>query len=209
MPADAFIASFPCTAQENKPGKIEAMPLIIQIQAKRFGRYALVIGSSILVGVAIFFGTAIVLDFLFQHLVVRNSDPEEFGPGSGLIVVFAWLFFGTIFGLTGLVLMLRRFWPRRRDGLDHASVAQIALIDLGCCWLFGDVYLVGENVILRETWLGFIPRFVDKFPPAVGNSIFPILWVILMVGWTIPLGLGFKGAFRPKRSSTTAKRQDS
>ena len=89
----------------------EAMPLIIQIRAKTLGRYALAIGSSIAVGIVIFYGTAIVLDFL-SHLVVRNSDPEEFAPGSGLIVVFAWLFFGTIFGLTGLVLTLRRFWPK-------------------------------------------------------------------------------------------------
>ena len=80
----------------NLPGQLarmpgshtNAMPLIIHIQAKTLGRYALVIGSSVLVGIAIFYGTAIVLDFL-SHIVVGN---REFGVGAGLIVVAAWLF---------------------------------------------------------------------------------------------------------------------
>jgi hypothetical protein len=84
---------------------------------KTFCKYALVIGSSILVGIAIFFGTAFVVDFLWRHLVVRN--PENFGLGDGVVIVAAWWLFGTIFGLAGLILMLRQFWPRR-GGLDHA-----------------------------------------------------------------------------------------
>ena len=84
---------------------------------KTFCKYALVIGSSILVGLAIFFGTAFVVDFLWRHLVIRN--PENFGLGDGVVIVAAWWLFGTIFGFTGLVLMLRRFWPHR--GVHDAS----------------------------------------------------------------------------------------
>jgi hypothetical protein len=78
---------------------------------KTYCKYALLIGSSIVVGLGIFFGTAFVVDFLWRHLVVRN--PENFGLGDGVVIVAAWLLFGSILGLVGLILMLRRFWPRR------------------------------------------------------------------------------------------------
>lgn len=78
---------------------------------KVFGKYALVIGSSLVVGVGIFYATAFVMDFLWRHVVVKN--PENFGLGDGVVVVAGWFIFGTIFGLAGLILTLHRFWPRR------------------------------------------------------------------------------------------------
>ena len=51
------------------------------------------------------------MDFLWLHLVVKN--PENFGLGDGVVVIAGWFIFGTVFGLAGLILTLRRFWPRR------------------------------------------------------------------------------------------------
>jgi len=97
----------------------EAMPLIIQIRAKTLGRYALVVGSSVLVGIAIFFGTAFVVALLCEYLIVRNREPML---GDGVAIVGLWWLFGTIFGLTGLILMLRRFWPHSREVHDASNL---------------------------------------------------------------------------------------
>jgi hypothetical protein len=78
---------------------------------KALGKYALAIASSLVVAVGIFYASAFVMDFLWRHVVVKN--PENFGLGDGVVVVAGWFIFGTIFGLAGLILMLRRFWPRR------------------------------------------------------------------------------------------------
>ena len=75
------------------------------------GKHALVIGSSILVGVGIFYATYFVIDFLWMHLVVKN--PEDVGLSDGVVVISGWYIFGTIFGSVGLFLMLTKFWPRR------------------------------------------------------------------------------------------------
>jgi len=78
---------------------------------KVFGKYALVVTSSLLVGGAIFASSFVVMDFAWTHFVV--TDPEKLSIGDGVVVVGGGFVFGLVFGLAGLVFVLYRFWPRR------------------------------------------------------------------------------------------------
>jgi len=81
------------------------------------------------------------------------------------------------------------------------NIKPFALIALGCSWLACDLYLMAGKIILRETRLGLIARFLDRLPTLVSGPIFLLLWLALLLGWTIPLGYGFKWLFRPKHSN--------
>ena len=76
----------------------------------------------------------------------------------------------------------------------------IALITLGLGWLAADLYLMVGNVILRETWLGAIARLLDRMPVRIANPIFLLLWTVALLGWSVPLILGFRLLFQSKRS---------
>jgi hypothetical protein len=69
---------------------------------------------------------------------------------------------------------------------------RIVLITLGLGWLAADVYIMEGHVVLRETRLGVIAQFLDKLPTRVGNPIFLLLWIVLLLGWSVPLILGFR-----------------
>jgi hypothetical protein len=71
-------------------------------------------------------------------------------------------------------------------------IGPFALIAFGFAWLVGDIYLVIENVVLRETRLVVIAQFLDTLPRWASNSAFLCLSGILLVGWTIPLVFGFR-----------------
>jgi hypothetical protein len=77
---------------------------------KTFGRYALVIISSLLTGAALFVGSFVALDFVWTH-VVRN--PEDIGLGDGVAVVGGGFVLGCSLGVAGLAIVLYKFWPRR------------------------------------------------------------------------------------------------
>jgi hypothetical protein len=81
------------------------------------------------------------------------------------------------------------------------STLPIVLVTLGLGWLATAVYLMVGNVILRETRLGAIAQFLDRLPLRIANPIFLFLWAVMLLGWTVPLILGFKLLFRPKRST--------
>ena len=68
------------------------------------------IASSLLVGVGVFYATFFVISFLWLHLVVKN--PQDVSPADGVVVIAGWFIFGTVLGLTSLILVLVRFWPR-------------------------------------------------------------------------------------------------
>jgi hypothetical protein len=82
-------------------------------------------------------------------------------------------------------------------------VKPIVLIVIGLGWLAVDVYWMFGNVILRETWLGTIAQFLDKLPPWASNPIFVCLWAIMLLGWTVPLIVGFH--LLRSRASISAK----
>jgi len=74
---------------------------------------------------------------------------------------------------------------------------RIALIAVGLAWLAVDLYLMLGNVVLRETRLGTIARFLDSLPKWASNPAFVCLWGILLLGWTVPLMVGLR-VFRQK-----------
>jgi len=80
-------------------------------RVKAFGRYALVIVSSLLTGAALFIGSFVALDFVWTHFVVPN--PEDIGLGDGVVVVGGGFVMGCSLGVAGLAIVLYKFWPRR------------------------------------------------------------------------------------------------
>jgi hypothetical protein len=82
----------------------------------------------------------------------------------------------------------------------NVRIRPIALVSLGLVWLAAVLNLMVGNVILRETRLGPIARFLDKMPTVIANPIFLLLWAIVLLGWSVPLVLGFRWLLDPKRS---------
>jgi hypothetical protein len=82
----------------------------------------------------------------------------------------------------------------------HVRIRPIALVGLGVVWLAADAYLIVENVVLRETRLVAIARFLDKMPSLIANPIFILMWAVMLLGWSVPLVLGFRWLLTPKRS---------
>ena len=67
-----------------------------------------------------------------------------------------------------------------------------ALLAIGLAWLAADLYLMLGHVILRETRLGPIAQFLDRLPQWASNIVFLFLWGILLLGWAVPLIVGFR-----------------
>ena len=68
-----------------------------------------------------------------------------------------------------------------------------------CNWIglaFADIWIIESNTILRETRLGLVAGYIDKLPPKLGQSHFIALWIGLLFGWAILLGLGMKPFLR-------------
>ena len=68
------------------------------------------------------------------------------------------------------------------------KVRAIALVS-GGYWLAVAVWVVSSHVILCETRFGVIAQFLDKLPSTVGKFIFLLSWAMLLLGWTVPVGL--------------------
>jgi hypothetical protein len=82
-------------------------------------------------------------------------------------------------------------------------IRPITLVALGFGWLAADVYLIVGNVILRETRLAGVARSLDRMPSLIANPIFFLLWIVTLLGWSVPLALGFRGLFQGKRTKKT------
>jgi len=81
------------------------------------------------------------------------------------------------------------------------KLAHYVLLTIGLGWLVADLCLVVSNLILRETRIGVVATFLDKLPPAVGTPIFIFLWITLLFGWLILIGLGVSPLFRRRKAS--------
>ena len=68
----------------------------------------------------------------------------------------------------------------------------LVLVAIGAAWLAADLYLMLGNVVLRETRLGVIAQFLDRLPHWASNLAFLCFWGILLLGWTVPLIVGFR-----------------
>jgi hypothetical protein len=72
---------------------------------------------------------------------------------------------------------------------------------VGLCWLAILLWIISSHVILRETSLGFVARYLDKLPPAIGTPVFFVLWAILLLGWVFLLGFGLSPLVRRQDSN--------
>jgi threonine/homoserine/homoserine lactone efflux protein len=70
------------------------------------------------------------------------------------------------------------------------------LLIVGGGWLAVVVWVVVSSVILRETRLGALAQFLDRFPPVVGTPIFILLWAIFFLGWAVLVGFGLRPLLR-------------
>ena len=70
------------------------------------------------------------------------------------------------------------------------------LLVVAGCWLAVALWVVASGVILRETRLGVVAQFLDTLPTAISTLIFILLWVLLLLGWAIPVGLGLRPLIR-------------
>jgi len=75
------------------------------------------------------------------------------------------------------------------------------LLIIGLSWVTADLYLVISNMILRETPLSVVATFLDKLPPKINNPIFVFLWITLLLGWAILIGLGVRPLLRKRKAS--------
>jgi hypothetical protein len=78
---------------------------------KAFSKYAFVIVDSLVTGAALFVSSFVAVDFIWTHFVVPN--PRDIGLGDGVVVVGGGFIIGCTLGVTGLVVFVYRFWPRR------------------------------------------------------------------------------------------------
>jgi hypothetical protein len=73
-----------------------------------------------------------------------------------------------------------------------------AMLGIGLVWLFADIWFIESNIILRETRFGTVAGYIDKFPLKLGNLTFLALWIGLLSGWAILIGLGLKPFLRKR-----------
>jgi len=76
-----------------------------------FSKYALVVVGSLATGATLFLGSFAAMSFVWTRLVVPN--PEDFGLGDGVMVVYGGFVLGCVLGVAGLAVVLYKFWPRR------------------------------------------------------------------------------------------------
>jgi hypothetical protein len=72
------------------------------------------------------------------------------------------------------------------------STKPFTFIAIGLAWVAVAVYLMLGNVVLRETRLGIVVRFLDRLPSWASNPVSLCFWAILLLGWTVPLIVGFR-----------------
>jgi hypothetical protein len=75
------------------------------------------------------------------------------------------------------------------------------LLTIGLGWLAADLNVIVSHIILRETRIGVVATFLDKLPRIVGTPIFIFLWITLLFGWVIPIGLSVRPLFRRRKAN--------
>lgn len=69
------------------------------------------------------------------------------------------------------------------------------LLTVGLLWLSFDAWIIFSNISLRETSLGAIAKYLDLLPAWVANPIYVLLWLVLLLGWSVVLILALKPLF--------------
>jgi len=83
----------------------------------------------------------------------------------------------------------------------RVKLIHYVLLTIGLGWLAADFRLVVSHMILRETRIGVVATFLDKLPRIVGTPIFIFLWITLLFGWVILVGLGARPLFRRRKAN--------
>jgi hypothetical protein len=66
------------------------------------------------------------------------------------------------------------------------------LAAVSALWLGMILFVVGENVILRETWLGGIAKAMDALPSGTRSICFAASWALFFLGWIVPAFLAVR-----------------
>ena len=66
------------------------------------------------------------------------------------------------------------------------------LIGLALFWFALDLWIVTRNVILRETILAPVARWLDGLPNGMNQFSFLVLWILVLFGWIVPLSAGLE-----------------
>ena len=74
-------------------------------------KHVRVMALSLFAAVALFVLGGTAMEFVWVHFVF--TDPDKIGLGEGLVAVVGDYVVGTVLGLTGLILFLYRFWPKK------------------------------------------------------------------------------------------------
>lgn len=72
----------------------------------------------------------------------------------------------------------------------------VASFVIGLAWFAVFLCMIGSGVILRETRLGVIARFLDKLPPVIGATIFALLYYVFLLGWILLIGIALEPLVR-------------
>ncbi|HSK45083.1 MAG TPA: hypothetical protein VLA83_14480 [Candidatus Binatia bacterium] len=75
------------------------------------------------------------------------------------------------------------------------KVIHYILLTVGLLWLSFASWIMVSNVILRETPLGVFAKYLDMLPAWIGHPVHIILWLILLLGWSVALVIALRPLF--------------
>jgi hypothetical protein len=72
------------------------------------------------------------------------------------------------------------------------------LAAVSALWLGVILFVVGEDIILRETWFGGIAKAMDALPSGIRSICFVTSWALFFLGWIVPVFLAVR-QLKPSR----------
>lgn len=93
---------------ERKKQKPKNAP---QSTMRTITKLALLLSTAAATAVVLFLLSFFVMDFAWTHFIV--TDPKQISAADGVVVVGGGFLLSSFSGLTALILVLFRFWPRR------------------------------------------------------------------------------------------------
>jgi len=86
-------------------------------------------------------------------------------------------------------------------GAGEGGVRRVhyAMIAVALLWISAVLWLVISSAIPREIRpIGAIAETLDRLPPAVGTSMFILLWFVFLLGWIVLLIFGTRPLFQSR-----------
>ncbi len=66
---------------------------------------------------------------------------------------------------------------------------------VGLLWLSFANWIMVSNVILRATPLRIVAKYLDKLPAWIENPVHILLWLVLLLGWSVALVIALRPLF--------------